>query len=201
MRIDLAITKGLFTLPAEPIAVENNIWLFGDDDRVVIVDSGHESTPIIDAVAGRTVEMVICTHGHNDHIDTAGAVADVFGAPVALHPADRMLWDRVYPNRTPDVDLTDGMTIEIGSGKLDVIHTPGHTPGSVCLLATGDLFGGDTLFNGGPGATHFEFGDRGTILTSIRERLFVLPHGTVVRTGHGDTTTIGDEIARGIGDD
>ncbi len=201
MRIDLAITRGLFTLPAEPIEVENNIWLFGDDDRVVIVDSGHESDPIIDAVAGRSVEMVICTHGHNDHIDTAGVVADVFGAPVALHPADRLLWDRVYPNRTPDVDLADGMTIEIGSGKLDVIHTPGHTPGSVCLLATGELFGGDTLFKGGPGATHFEFGDRSTILTSIEERLFVLPHRTVVRTGHGDTTTIGDEIARGIGDD
>lgn len=201
MRIDLALTKGLFTLPAEPIAVENNIWLFGDDDRVIVVDAGHETQPIVDAVSGREVDMVICTHGHNDHIDTARAVADHFGAPVALHPADRMLWDRVYPDRGPDVDLADGMTIELGSGRLEVLHTPGHTPGSVCLLATGDLFGGDTLFNGGPGATHFEFGDRDTILESIRSKLFVLPHDTVVRTGHGATTTIGDEFRRGLGDD
>jgi glyoxylase-like metal-dependent hydrolase (beta-lactamase superfamily II) len=107
-----------------------------------------------------------------------------------------MLWDRVYPDRSPDVELLDGLSWEIGSGTLSVLHTPGHSPGSVCLLAEGDLFGGDTLFNGGPGATHFEFGDRETILESIEQRLFVLPHTTVVRTGHGDSTTIGDEYLR-----
>lgn len=196
MRIDRVITSGLFTLAPEPIPVDNNVWLFGDDDRVIVIDAGHEAAPIVDGIAGRTVELIVCTHGHNDHIDAAVDLAGITGAPIGLHPADRMLWDRVYPDRGPDVELVDGTTLEVGSGRLAVIHTPGHSPGSVCLRAEGELFGGDTLFNGGPGATQFEFGDRDQILRSIEERLFVLPHDTVVRTGHGDSTTIGAEHAR-----
>jgi glyoxylase-like metal-dependent hydrolase (beta-lactamase superfamily II) len=196
MRIDRVVTSGLFTLAPEPIPVDNNVWIFGDDERVVVIDAGHQLDPILAGIGGRTVDVIACTHGHNDHIDAAVALADAVQAPVGLHPADRMLWDRVYPERAPDVDLTDGLRWEIGSGSLRVLHTPGHSPGSVCLLADGDLFGGDTLFNGGPGATHFEYGDRETILESIEQRLFVLPHATVVRTGHGDPTTIGAEYRR-----
>jgi glyoxylase-like metal-dependent hydrolase (beta-lactamase superfamily II) len=196
MRVDRVLTSGLFTLAPEPIPVENNIWLFGDDDRVIVIDAGHETDPILAGIAGREVQMIICTHGHNDHIDAAVDLADTVDSPIGLHPADRMLWDRVHRQRGPDLDLYDGFRCEIGSGSLTVVHTPGHSPGSVCLMAEGEVFGGDTLFNGGPGATHFEYGDRDEILRSIDERLFVLPHGTLVRTGHGDSTTIGDEYHR-----
>jgi glyoxylase-like metal-dependent hydrolase (beta-lactamase superfamily II) len=196
MRIDRVITSGLFTLAERPIAVDNNVWLFGDDDRVFVIDAGHDTGPILEGIAGRTVEMILCTHGHNDHIDAARALASEVAAPVALHPADRMLWDRVYPDIAPDQELSDGARWEIGSGALTVLHTPGHSPGSVCFLANGEVFGGDTLFNGGPGATQFEFGDHDQILRSIESRLFALPHETVVLTGHGDPTTIGDELRR-----
>lgn len=193
MRIELVTTSGLFTLADEPFEVENNVWLIGDDQRVVVVDAGHQAEPIIEAVAGRTVSMVACTHGHNDHIDAAVAVADAVEGPVALHPADRMLWDDVYPERAPDMALDDGLEVEMGSAVLRVVHTPGHTPGSVSLVTEGEVFGGDTLFQGGPGATHFRYGDFDRIITSIRDRLLILPHSTVVRPGHGDVTTIGAE--------
>ncbi len=196
MRIDRVVTSGLFTLAPEPIPVDNNVWILGDDERVIVIDAGHQLEPILTGIGGRTVDLIACTHGHNDHIDAAQALAEAVDAPIGLHPADRTLWDRIYPDRAPDVDLTDGTRWEVGSGTVTVLHTPGHSPGSVCLLAGGDLFGGDTLFNGGPGATQFEFGDHDAILESIETRLFVLPHGTVVRTGHGDSTTIGDEYIR-----
>jgi glyoxylase-like metal-dependent hydrolase (beta-lactamase superfamily II) len=198
MKIESVTTRGMFTLAPEPIEVENNVWLIGDDDRVIVVDAGHESDPIIAGVGGRKVEMVVCTHGHNDHIDVARQVAATTGAPIALHPADRMLWDMVYPDSAPDIELAEGTIVEAGSGRLSVVHTPGHTPGSVCLVTDGEVFGGDTLFEGGPGATQFQFGDRDLIVQSITNRLFVLPHSTTVRTGHGASTTIGAEIVRGL---
>ena len=112
-----------------------------------------------------------------------------------LHPADRMLWDAVYPDRAPDGELADGGTVAVGGIALDVIHTPGHSPGGCCLhdAAGAVLFSGDTLFKGGPGATGRSFSDYPTIVASIRDRLLVLPGDTRVLTGHGDETTIGDE--------
>ena len=137
---------------------------------------------------------VVCTHGHNDHIDAAGAVADATGAPVLLHPDDRMLWQVVYPDREPG-DLTDGQVISVAGVDLQVLHTPGHAPGAVCLYAPAlsVLFSGDTLFQGGPGATGRSFSSFPTILDSIRERLLTLPPETRVLTGHGESTTIAAE--------
>ena len=108
-----------------------------------------------------------------------------------------MLWDVVWPDRAPDAELADGQEIEVGGGRLDVLHTPGHSPGGCCLHAASDtvLFSGDTLFNGGPGATGRSFSDYDTIVASIRDRLLVLDDDTVVHTGHGDDTTIGAEKA------
>ena len=163
-----------------------------------------DADAIVAAVDGRRVVMIVCTHGHNDHINAAVAVAERVGAPIALHPNDRMLWDAVHPHRAPDLDLADGQVISVGGAHLTVLHTPGHSPGSVCLHGDGILFSGDTLFQGEPGATGRSYSDFDTIIASIRDRLLVLPAGTVVHTGHGDTTTIGDEagdlddwIARG----
>jgi glyoxylase-like metal-dependent hydrolase (beta-lactamase superfamily II) len=193
--IDRVVTSGIFSLDGSDFEVDNNIWIVGDDREVVVIDAAHDHRPIVDAVGGRTTVAIIATHGHNDHINAAVALADSLGAPVWLHPDDRMLWDAVYPGRPPDGALYDRMTIGAGGIDLEVLHTPGHSPGGCCLHdAVGRvLFSGDTLFNGGPGATGRSFSDFPTIIESIRSQLFVLPGETRVLTGHGDETTIGAE--------
>ena len=196
LRTDRVRTSGLFSLDGQDFEVENNIWLLGDDHRVIVVDAAHDAGPILDAIGGREVLMIVATHAHNDHINVAAEVANAVDCPIALHPADRMLWDVVYPDRQPDIDLADGDRFDIGGHRLEVLHTPGHSPGGVCLhlVPEGAVFSGDTLFQGGPGATGRSFSDFPTILQSISGRLGALPADTVVYTGHGDTTSIGDEI-------
>ena len=210
-RVELVTTDGIFALDGGEWEVTNNIWLVGDDREVVVVDAAHDHRPIVDAVAGRRVAAIACTHGHNDHINAAAALADAVDAPVWLHPADRMLWDVVYPDREPDLDLADGEVLVAAGTELAVLHTPGHSPGCCCFLAgrlgdrgAGVLFSGDTLFCGGPGATGRSHSDFPTIIDSIRRRLLTLPPQTVVHTGHGESTTVGAEaphleewIARG----
>jgi glyoxylase-like metal-dependent hydrolase (beta-lactamase superfamily II) len=197
-RIDRVVTSGTFSLDGETFDVDNNVWLLGDDDQVVVIDAAHHAEPIIEAVGDREVVAMLLTHGHDDHISAAADLWDVTHAPIWLHPADRMLWDVLYHEIGPDHELLDGTQISVGGVELRVLHTPGHSPGSSCVHVPdlGTVFTGDTLFQGGPGATGRSFSDRPTIETSIRERLLALPAETVVRTGHGDSTTIGDEAAR-----
>jgi glyoxylase-like metal-dependent hydrolase (beta-lactamase superfamily II) len=193
--IDRVVTSGVFTLDGGRFEVDNNIWVVGDDHEVVVIDAAHDHRPIAEAVGGRTTLAIIATHGHNDHINAAVALAETLDAPVWLHPDDRMLWDAVHPDRAPDGELHDGMTVSVGGVVLEVLHTPGHSPGGCCLFDAegGVLFSGDTLFNGGPGATGRSYSDFPTIIESIRTRLFVLPDATRVLTGHGDETTLGAE--------
>lgn len=195
--IELVTTDGIFALDGGEWEVTNNIWLVGDDREVVVIDAAHDHRPIVDAVGGRRVVAVALTHGHNDHINAAVHLAEAVGAPVWLHPADRMLWDVVHPTRAPDHELAEGTVLRAGGVELTVRHTPGHSPGGCCFLLTaGDgpvVFTGDTLFCGGPGATGRSYSDFPTIIESIRRRLLVLPTETVVRTGHGESTTIGAE--------
>jgi len=195
--IDRVVTHGTFELDGGSWAVDDNIWLVGDDDEVIVVDAAHDHEPIVAAVGDRTVVALVCTHGHNDHINAAVALAEEVDAPIRLHPDDTMLWEVVYPDRPYDRPLDDGEVVSAGGVDLTVLHTPGHSPGGCCLHdSAGDvLFSGDTLFNGGPGATGRSFSDRPTILRSIRDRLLPLPGGTVVHTGHGDDTTIAAEAA------
>ncbi|MGF0309881.1 MBL fold metallo-hydrolase [Rhodococcus sp. IEGM1428] len=204
-RVQNVVTSGTFSLDGGTWDVENNIWLIGDDDEVVIVDAAHTAAPIIDAVAGRTVKAVICTHGHNDHVTVAPELAATLDAPILLHPADDMLWELTHPGVGHSL-LEDGQRITVAGTDILALHTPGHSPGSTCLYLpeAGELFSGDTLFSGGPGATGRSFSDFPTIIGSIRDRLFALPADTRVNTGHGDGTRIGDEaphleewIARG----
>jgi glyoxylase-like metal-dependent hydrolase (beta-lactamase superfamily II) len=194
-RIDKVVTSGVFSLDGEDFDVDNNIWLIGDGSEVLIVDAAHEAGPIVEAVAGRTVVGIVCTHGHNDHINAAGELRDAVDAPVYLHPGDRMLWDAVYSTASPDRSLTDGDTITVAGTRLEVLNTPGHSPGSCSLYVPdlGVLFSGDTLFSGGPGATGRSYSDYDTIVESIASRLLSLPEDTVVYTGHGDDTTVGAE--------
>ncbi len=195
-RVELLVTSGTFSLDGGTWEVDNNVWLLGDDDEVVVVDAAHDASAILAAVDGRAVVAVVCTHGHDDHIGAAGAIADETGAPVLLHPDDLMLWEVVHPDRTPS-QLADGDVVEVAGVAVHVLHTPGHSPGAVCLHvpALGIVLSGDTLFRGGPGATGRSYSDFPTILTSIRERLLRLPPQTRVLTGHGDETTIGAEAA------
>lgn len=194
-RVDAVTTSGVFSLDGEDYDVDNNVWLVGDDEEVLVVDAAHDADTIEAAVGGRRVVAVVCTHGHNDHINAAVELADRTAAPVLLHPGDRMLWDTVHPDRGPDRELADGEVLDVAGTDLRVLHTPGHSPGGVCLYAPalGTVLSGDTLFAGGPGATGRSWSDFPTILESITTRLLVLPPETVVRTGHGDSTTIGTE--------
>jgi len=196
--IELVTTDGFFALDGGEWAVTNNIWLVGDDREVLIFDAAHDHEPIVAAVAGRRVAGIVCTHGHNDHINAAGALAEAVDAPIWLHPDDTMLWEVLYPNRPPDRWLGAGAMMTGGGHELGVLHTPGHSPGCCCFhdVDSGLVISGDTLFCGGPGATGRTYSDEPTILASIRDRLLVLPDPTIVHTGHGDNTTIGDERGR-----
>ncbi|KAA0083555.1 MBL fold metallo-hydrolase [Mycolicibacterium sp. P9-64] len=193
--IQRVVTSGSFELDGGSWDVDNNIWIIGDDSNVVVFDAAHTAQPIIDAVAGRNVVAVVCTHGHNDHVTVAPELADALDAPVLLHPADDVLWRMTHPDKDfRSVD--DGLVLSAGDVEIRALHTPGHSPGSVCWYAPelGAVVSGDTLFSGGPGATGRSYSDFPTILASISEKLGELPADTVVYTGHGDTTVIGDEI-------
>jgi glyoxylase-like metal-dependent hydrolase (beta-lactamase superfamily II) len=193
-------------------ALEANCYLVicPETRAALLVDPGAESERILAAVSstGAQVEMVLHTHGHFDHI---GATEDVLTdlpepAPLAAHPADAYLYEAEnramgagfgYPlpktPATPEMTLSDGQTLEIGALRLEVLHTPGHTPGSICLLVGGDCFSGDTLFRRGIGRTDLLGGDEEAIYESIATRLYPLPAETRVHPGHGEATTIGEE--------
>ncbi|HWD52289.1 MAG TPA: MBL fold metallo-hydrolase [Acidimicrobiales bacterium] len=195
--IEQLVTSRTFSLDGQDFEVDNNIWLVGDDREVLVIDAAHDHRPIVEAVGSRRTVGIVATHGHNDHINAAAALADQLGAPIWLHPDDRPLWDHVYPSRPPDADLDDGLGFDVGGSSLRVIHTPGHTPGGCSLhdRGLGVVFTGDTLFRGGPGATGRSFSDFPTIIESIRHRLLTLPPGTRALPGHGEGTVIGDEAS------
>lgn len=195
LRVEKVVTSGTFALDGGEWRVDSNVWLLGDDQSVVVVDAAHDAGRILAAVGDRSVPLVVCTHGHNDHINAAVALAEATGALVAVHGDDRMLWDVVHADRPPDVDLADQRAVDVAGQCLHVLHTPGHSPGGVCLHLPeeGVVFSGDTLFEGGPGATGRSFSDRATLVASIRARLLPLAPETTVHTGHGPSTTIGAE--------
>ena len=194
VRVDHLVTSGTFSLDGGTWEVDNNVWILGDDTQCVVFDAPHVSAPILEAIGERTLLAILCTHAHDDHITAVGEVRAATGAAAYLHPADRVLWDRVHED-APDRDLVDGESLPVGDVLIEVLHTPGHAPGAVCFSvpALGVVFSGDTLFNGGPGATGRSFSDFPTIIESVSGRLFALPDETVVLTGHGDATTIGAE--------
>ena len=208
--------------PAGPPVHENNVWIVGEGDDVVVIDPAHDAGAVARAVAGRRVTAILLTHGHWDHVRAAVGFAALVGAPVHLNEADRFLWTAEH-GETPFEPLRDGDVFQAGGVELVARHTPGHTPGSTSFIAAAAgpqfrgsrsvpagegadpgtsprtegreccVFSGDTLFEGGPGATRWDYSSFATIIESIESRLFTLPDETVVHPGHGPSTTIGAE--------
>jgi glyoxylase-like metal-dependent hydrolase (beta-lactamase superfamily II) len=173
---------------------DTNAWIIGDDEEVIVIDPGRDPAGVLAAVGGREVVAVICTHGHPDHVAAALEVAAADEAPVALHPRDRLLWRDAYPQDDAEIEMADGGIFEIADVQLEVIHAPGHTPGSVCLYCE-DLdavFTGHALTAGGPVLHDGEFPDFARQLTAIGEYLLALPGRTRVLPGDGEETTIAD---------
>lgn len=172
--------------------MENNVYLLVTPQtrEAVLIDASDEAERIANEVTKlkARVRMILLTHGHSDHWGALGQLRDTWGVPVGIHLADADMLPL-----TPNFALSDDQRIGLGTGDIQVIHTPGHTPGGVCFLADGCLFSGDTLFPGGPGATKQPLGDFSLIMTSLREKLFTLPDSTLVLPGHGKSTTIGAE--------
>ncbi|GAA4283133.1 MBL fold metallo-hydrolase [Brevibacterium daeguense] len=213
-RVDHVVTSGTFSLDGGTWDVDNNVWIVGDDSEVIVFDPAHSPDAVVEAVAGRTVQAIVLTHGHDDHIRAVADAKQALGnPPVLLNPEDQVLWEMVYPEAQPDGTIEDGQELTVGGATLRAIHTPGHSPGSTCFYAPSGLnvgglpgvigtpvgaevpvlLSGDTLFQGGPGATGRSYSSFDTIIESIRTKLFALPDETVVLTGHGDATSIGAE--------
>jgi glyoxylase-like metal-dependent hydrolase (beta-lactamase superfamily II) len=171
---------------------DNNVFVLrckatGD---AVLLDAANEHEKLLELAQSLNVRRVLETHGHWDHIQAVPAMREA-GYEVAVTALDApRLKDVGY-----DVFLDDKEVVEVGRVRLDAIHTPGHTEGSICFKVAGSpiLFSGDTLFPGGPGNTTFEGGDFATIIQSIDGKLFTLPPDTIVLPGHGDDTTVGTE--------
>jgi len=153
----------------------------------VVVDVPGETDEILRQLANTNPKYILITHNHFDHVVELDKLKARLKVPVAVHPLDA----GGLPSR-PDMELKDGDTIEVGKLKIKVLHTPGHTPGGVCLLLGRYLISGDTIFPGGPGKTGTP-ADFKRILKSIETKLFVLPDDTEVYPGHGDATVLGKE--------
>jgi glyoxylase-like metal-dependent hydrolase (beta-lactamase superfamily II) len=206
VRIDRVVTSGMWRFDGQQTPVDTNVWLLGDDHEVLVVDASHNLGPVRKAIAGRRVFGIACTHGHSDHINQAVAASTEFGAPTMLHPDDVKLWHQTYPDVLPDEELVQNQVLGVAHVVVRVLHTPGHTPGSVSLYvpALESVFSGDTLFLGGPGRTGQSYSDFPTIIRSTEAKLLSLPPKTRILPGHGPSTTVAQEsphladwIARG----
>jgi glyoxylase-like metal-dependent hydrolase (beta-lactamase superfamily II) len=171
---------------------EANTWIVGDDEEVIVIDPGTNASLVLAAVGEREILAVICTHGHAHHVAAALEVAARDEAPVALHSADRVAWREVHAD-DPVISMEDGGTFEVSDVRLEVLHAPGHSPGSVCLYCE-DLeavFTGDVLTATGPVPHEDGYPDFPRQLSSIGAQVLTLPAKTSVMPGHGDQLTVG----------
>src|SRR5215467_11385032 len=169
-----------------------NAWMIGDDEEVIVVDPGADARAVLDAAGDREILAVICTHGHAAHTGAALEVAERDEAPVALHPKDRLFWREVHGDRLPEIEMEEGGAFEVADVTLDVLHTPGHSPGSVSIYCEdlGVVFSGDALSADGPRPHDGEFPDFAAQLSAIGAELLPLPVTTRVLSGHGEESTI-----------
>lgn len=184
----------------------SNSYIIGDSGEAVVIDAGVSANEIIEVLNRNdlVLKYVILTHGHLDHICSVDELRNLTQAKLAIHEddADCMVNDVINGSAMFDVPKTykpaeiflkDGDTLKVGGQILEVIHTPGHTVGGICIKAGQDIFTGDTLFNMGIGRTDFPGGSRKQIITSIKEKLLTLDGNITVHPGHGEPTTIAFE--------
>ena len=178
--------------PGDADAPESNAWIVGDDEEVIVVNPGRDAEAVLAAVGDRLILAVICTHGHAAHVAAAPAVAERDEAPVAVHPRDRLLWREAHRDADPEIDMEDGGIFEVADASLEVVHAPGHSPGSVLLYSEEleAVFAGDGVAAAGPVPHDGEYPDFPAQLSAIGEHLLTLPGPTRVLTGHGGETTV-----------
>lgn len=198
----------LKTLVVGPI--EANCFVIGDSatNEGVIIDPGGDAQKILDAVqeTGLDIKFIIATHGHFDHNAAVAPLKEALNCDFLLHKSDLPFVQRskntalnwgISIDQVPDPDryINEGDILKAGNLKLEIIHTPGHSPGgiSIYIKSEGILFSGDTLFFSSIGRTDFDGGSMPQLQNSIREKLYTLPDNTIVHTGHGEQTTIGNE--------
>lgn len=199
----------LATLAVGPLECNCSIVVDPATSDAVIIDPGGDADRLLDLVRreGLTVRALVHTHAHLDHILASARIREETGAPTRLHPGDRFLWDNLPMQgqmlglRLPEAGILDGGLeegdeVHFGGQHLSVLHTPGHTPGSVCFRHGEEnplLFSGDTLFRRSVGRTDLWGGDWNTLVHSLHTQLLHLPGETRVISGHGPDTTIGEE--------
>jgi glyoxylase-like metal-dependent hydrolase (beta-lactamase superfamily II) len=189
-----------------PLSV--NCYIIGDDQtrEAIIVDPGGNARDILDTLRREQLQPIalINTHAHFDHLIALAELREKTGAPFWLHTDEapvlasaslgaRMFGFALAQPKPAERLLHDGDPVRVGTLVLRVLHTPGHTPGGICLLGDGWLISGDTLFQAGIGRTDLPGGDYATLMASIRDKLLTLPDTTIVYPGHGEPTTIGEE--------
>lgn len=212
-RIEQIVTSGPVTVDDEVFTAEVNTWVVGDDEAVIVIDPANDAEAVLKAVDGREVMAVVCTNGRDNIVSTVLEVSadeELGDAPILMHRGDRSLWrdyfrrlakeidDEELRSLEPDQYLEEGGTFEIAGIQLEVLHTPGFTPGSVSLYGESDgvLFTGGTLWRGRPGAHGDVYPDLHTQLNSITAQFGQLPADTRVLPGGGEETTIGEEADR-----
>lgn len=187
--------------------LEENCYIIGDSKtkQAIVVDPGDEPDRIIDLIKenGFEVKSIICTHAHFDHLGAIGDIKKATGAKILINNEDIELYEKVKDQAVfwgyelddmpePDGFLNEGDKVKVGNLAFKVLHTPGHSPGGICLYGEGIVVTGDTLFQGSVGRTDFQGGDITKLKESFR-RLLDLPEDTTVLSGHGSETTIGRE--------
>ncbi len=170
--------------------MDNNVYVLVDRDTndSILIDAPTDADTIMGLTDGTNVKYILLTHGDGDHIQALTQMKDQLGVPVGIHEADA----DSLPVK-PDLFIHEGDLFRFGNSSVTALHTPGHTAGSICLVAEGFVISGDTLFPGGPGETRRTGGDFPSIISNVRDKLFTLPDDTKVYPGHGKPTTIGAE--------
>ena len=187
------MTSGVVEIDDVEHKVENNTWIIGDDEEVIVIDPARDAEKILEQVGDREVLAVVCTHGLPDHVGAAIEVAARDEAMIALHPKDRPLWRETWSETWPDIDMEDEGRFQVADVELEVLATPGVTQGGVSLYCPelGVVFTGKTLLADGPGKLGGQYPALPDQLTAIGGALFTLPHETRVLPAHGEETTIG----------
>jgi glyoxylase-like metal-dependent hydrolase (beta-lactamase superfamily II) len=202
----MAAQAELLRFPLGPFQANAYLLVGASGKRAAVIDPGLEVAPLLQALRerGLAADWILDTHGHLDHTAGNAALKRATGAPLAIH-ADDVIWlERlqaqgaafgfpVEDSPPPDVVLSDGQVLPFDGMTIEVLHTPGHSPGSVCFRVGDLLLVGDTLFRGSVGRTDLPGGSWEALLRSVRERLFVLPDALPCWPGHGPETTLGEE--------